>query len=245
MLIKVLQRVADNMDIKKPFGHNVKAWRNWLGISQEQLAERAGLHRTYVCDVERGMRNVSLESIEKLARALEISISHLLSGIPDAPGGTILDILLVEDLSDDVELTRHALQSAGIANRIQVARDGAEALGFLLRLGKRGRQQPSPQPQLILLDLKLPQIDGLEVLRQIKADSRTQHIPVIVLTSSTDDQDIAECQRLGASAFISKPVSFYSFSKIVPQLCLQWALVKAAVKPAEPTPQLGVFHGNP
>lgn len=202
-----------------------------MGISQEQLAERAGLHRTYVCDVERGTRNVSLASIEKLARALEISIPHLLSDLPDALSSGMLDILLVEDLVEDVELTQHALKSAGISNRIQMARDGAEALGLLLGIGKLGRQQPPVNPQLILLDLKLPRIDGLEVLRQIKADPRTSQIPVIILTASTDEREIAECRRLGADAFIPKPVNFASLSGVTPQLYLQWALLKPTATP--------------
>lgn len=216
------------MDIKKPFGQNVRAWRSRLGLSQEQLAERAGLHRTYVCDVERGTRNVSLESIDKLARALEISIPHLLSGFATGSGSEVLDILLVEDLADDVELTLHALTSAGISNRIQVAHDGAEALSILFRMGKRGRQQPVNIPQLILLDLRLPKIDGLEVLRQIKADQNTSRIPVIVLTSSMDDLDIAVCKQLGADAFITKPVSLTNLSEVTPQLLLKWALLKPA-----------------
>jgi CheY-like chemotaxis protein len=225
------------MDIKKPFGKNVRAWRSRLGISQEMLAERAGLHRTYVCDVERGTRNVSLESISKLARALEISIPSLLSNTPDLAGnqpglepprngGGMLEILLVEDEADDVELTVRALKKAGISNHIQTVRDGVEALNLLIPRGRRGRQQPGANPQLILLDLKLPKIDGLEVLRQIKEEPRTRDIPVIVLTASVNNETMAECRRLGANAFIPKPVNLANLSQVTPELSLQWALLK-------------------
>jgi transcriptional regulator with XRE-family HTH domain len=121
---------------KKPFGMSVRAWRNRLGISQEELAERAGLHRTYICDVERGARNVSLGSIEKLARALEVSVPALLSYSTDGTAGWtgngLVDILFVEDLADDVELTLRALKRANIANTIHVERDGEAALHYLL-----------------------------------------------------------------------------------------------------------------
>lgn len=223
-------------NIKKPFGMSVRNHRTRLGITQEELAERAGLHRTYVCDVERGARNVSLESIEKLARALEVSIPSLLSysqdpksggldpSLPEADG--LLNILLIEDLSDDVDLTMWALKNANIANHIEVVRDGAEALSFLFRTGKnavRGREQ---LPELILLDLGLPKIDGLEVLRQIKADPRTGKIPVIILTASTSQRNLSTCKRLGADAFIPKPVDFCGLSMVTPKLSLQWALLK-------------------
>ncbi|HEY2329811.1 MAG TPA: helix-turn-helix domain-containing protein, partial [Verrucomicrobiae bacterium] len=183
----------------------VRAWRSRLDISQETLGERAGLHRTYICDVERGARNVSLESIEKLARALEVSVPALLSYVQDpltgelvpvpVPGHELLDILLVEDLADDVEMTLLALKRTNIANRIQVVGDGAEALNFLFHTGKYAQRRRQDAPQLILLDLGLPKIDGLEVLRQVKTELRTSNIPVIVLTSSTSGRDLATCKR--------------------------------------------------
>jgi len=227
-------RVAN---IKKPFGLSVRTWRTRLGISQEELAERAGLHRTYVCDVERGARNVSLESIEKLARALEVSVPSLLSyspapaSDPSGAGDGLLKILLVEDLADDVDLTLWALKNANIANRIEVMRDGAEALSFLFFTGKFAARRQEQSPELILLDLGLPKIDGLEVLRQIKSDPRTSKIPVIVLTASTSGRDLATCKRLGADAFIPKPVDFHNFSEVTPKLSLQWALLKPPMAP--------------
>ncbi len=229
------QKIVQDANSKKPFGASVRAWRHKLGISQEELAGRAGLHRTYVCDVERGARNVSLESIEKLARALEVSVPALLSysrewsSEPASPGnlaaGGLVNILFIEDLDDDVELTLRALNSANIANTIHVERDGAAALDYLFNTGKYAGQPPNRGTQLILLDLGLPKVNGLEVLRRVKADPKTRQIPVVVLTASLRDRDLAESKRLGADAYIVKPVDFRNLSETTPKLSMQWALL--------------------
>ena len=219
-------------DVTKPFGVSVRAWRRRLGISQEELGGRAGLHRTYVCDIERGARNVSLESIEKLARALEISVAKLFSyepgsGLPDGQSATceeFVDILFVEDDPNDIEITTEALK--GISNRIYVARDGREALDYLFCEGPYAGRRTLQRPQLILLDLELPKIDGLEVLRRVKAHSHTASIPVVVLTSSSRDHDLQISKRLGAEAYIIKPVGLPNLSRVTPQLSLRWALFK-------------------
>jgi CheY-like chemotaxis protein/DNA-binding XRE family transcriptional regulator len=223
-------------EIRKSFGATARIWRDRLGISQEELAERAGLHRTYVSDIERGARNVSLESINKLASALEIPIATLFAEAQGAadlaasqPPTTegIVDILLVEDNPDDVQLTFAALNAANMTNKVHVARDGVEALDFLFRTGEFVNRHRRNRPQVILLDLGLPKMDGLEVLRRIKADAHTQSIPVAVLTASKHDRDIVTAKRLGADAYIVKPVDFHSLSQIAPQLSLQWALMKS------------------
>jgi len=176
-----------------------------MGISQEELAERANLHRTYVSDVERGTRNLSLESIERLARALEVSASALFSnpelhGVGAIPANglrkDLVDILLVEDNADDVEMTLSAFKRARFTNRVHVVKDGAEALDYVFRRGKHARGGAGEHPQMILLDLNLPKVDGLEVLRRLKADKRTRRIPVVILTVSQTGYDIAECRRL-------------------------------------------------
>jgi len=205
----------------------VKAQRIELGISQEELAHRANLHRTYISDVERGMRNLSLESIEKLAQALELSVSRLFARAGDGGGpDPFVEILLVEDNPDDVQLTLRAFRKARITNVVHVSRDGAEALDFLFATGAHGRRTNQPLPGVILLDLNLPKVDGLEVLRRIKADKTTKDIPVVVLTVSNHDGDIAECRRLGAACYIVKPVGFKNFSEVTPLLRLDWALKK-------------------
>jgi CheY-like chemotaxis protein/DNA-binding XRE family transcriptional regulator len=225
-------------DVKKQFGAAVRFHRDQLDISQEELAGRAGLHRTYISDVERGARNVSLESIHRLADALEVPLSILFSRLeqsssenssgPSALSDELVDILIIEDSAEDVDLTIKALKDVRITNHIHVVRDGAAALDFLFCKGIYRHRKHRNRPQIILLDLGLPKIDGLEVLRQIKADPRTRTIPVIVLTVSNRDRDIAASQRLGAEAYIVKPVDFQNLSGVTPQLSLQWALLKKA-----------------
>ena len=140
----------------------------------------------------------------------------------------LAEILLVEDNGDDVLLVTEALKKANITNRIFVVRDGAAALDFLFCTGEFAYRRISDQPQVILLDINLPKIDGLEVLRRIKADLRTRSIPVVVLTSSKHDINIAICKRLGVQSYIVKPVDFKNFSAASLQLSLQWALLKPA-----------------
>jgi len=225
-------------DVKKHFGAAVRLRRDNLGISQEELAGRAGLHRTYISDVERGARNVSLESIHRLATALEVPLSVLFAQLeelssehpvrPSVSAEELVDILIVEDSTVDAEFAVKALKEVRITNHVFVVRDGAAALDFLFCRGEFSQRRRMDRPQIILLDLSLPKIDGLEVLRQIKADSRTRTIPVVVLTVSDRDRDVMTSQRLGADAFIVKPVGFQNLIGITPQLSLQWALLKRA-----------------
>lgn len=195
------------------------------------------MHRTYIAGIERGARNVTLKSIEKLARALGVSTDALLSRAGEAvfqpsevvqerPAGSFLDILLVEDNAEDVELILRAFKRAQITNRIQVVRDGEEALDFLFCRAKYAARELEDRPQLVLLDLKLPKTSGPEVLRRIKKDSRTRMIPVILLAESRRDRHLRECRRLGAAAYIVKPVSFFNFTAITPKLKLRWALLE-------------------
>ena len=138
-------------------------------------------------------------------------------------------ILLIEDNPDDVELTLRAFKKHNLANHITVARDGEEALDIIFQHGKESAE--GLRPDLILLDLKLPKVDGMEVLRQIKENSETKVIPVIVLTSSKEENDMAESYRLGANSYIRKPVNFENFTEVVMQLGLYWLLIN------EPPPQ--------
>jgi len=225
------------MDVKKEFGSVIKSRRIRLGLSQEALAERADLHRTYVTDIERGTRNLTLESISKLAGALGVSLSELFQSIgtadadaaapsPAPAGNHQVDLLLVEDSSKDVELTLEAFKRAKMTNRVYVARDGAEALDFLFCRGEhRGRIAELP-PSAILLDLNLPKVDGLEVLRRIKAEDRTRNIKVVMLSGSRRDDHIREAMRLGAAGYIVKPVDFGNFSEMTPKLDFWWTLLR-------------------
>lgn len=236
----MLSKEIATIDLKVLLGMAIKTERSVLGISQEELAERAGLHRTYVSDVERGARNPSIVSIEKLAQALELSISTLFER---ANGGgesaKFVEILLVEDDPRDIELAKLAFEKARITNPFHVVRDGDEALDFLFASGAYQHRNHAPLPQIILLDLNLPRKSGLEVLRRIKADTLTKDIAVIVLTASSRDRDMAECRRLGVETYIVKPVGFHKFSEVTPNLNLAWTLVKpVGAEMTEPASEL-------
>jgi len=144
-----------------------------------------------------------------------------------------VEILLVEDNPHDVELTLHALQRHRIANRVHVARDGAQALEFIFGADEQARGEPPPRPRLILLDLKLPLVDGLEVLRQLKGDPRTRSLPVVMLTSSREERDIVESYQLGVNSYIVKPVDFDQFTDAVRQVGLYWMLLNEPPRPAD------------
>jgi two-component system response regulator len=135
-----------------------------------------------------------------------------------------LVVLLVEDDPDDLELTLHTFVEARITNPIQVARDGAEALDYIFCRGAHAGREADP-PRLILLDLKLPKVGGLEVLRTIKADPRTKGIPVVILTSSREERDLIEGYNLGANSYIQKPVDFAQFQKTIREMGYYWLVV--------------------
>lgn len=137
----------------------------------------------------------------------------------------LVEILLVEDNSTDAELCLRALKKNNLANSLVWVKDGAEALDFLFASGAYSQRNPTKGPKVILLDLRLPKVDGMEVLRRVKTDPRTKQIPVVVLTSSKEDRDVVESYQLGANSFISKPVEFNDFSKTVAELGLYWLLV--------------------
>ena len=139
-----------------------------------------------------------------------------------------VEILLVEDNASDAELTFHALQKQNLANRIQHVWDGEEALEFLFCRGAFSARRPELGPRLILLDLKLPKIDGLQVLREIKNDPGTRRIPVIILTSSKEERDLVNSYQLGVNSYIQKPVNFAEFQDTVRQLGMYWLLLNAA-----------------
>ena len=137
-------------------------------------------------------------------------------------------ILLVEDNPSDIALTERALKRNNISNPLVVAQDGQEGLDYLFGEGKYGGRDIGLQPVLILLDLKLPKIDGLEVLRRIRADARTRRTPVVILTSSREEQDIAAGYDLGVNSYIRKPVDFQQFTETVRQLGLYWLVINEA-----------------
>jgi CheY-like chemotaxis protein len=140
-------------------------------------------------------------------------------------------ILIVEDNPDDEELTIRALRKNNIGNRLVVVRDGAEALDFLFCTGVYAERNPHDLPQTILLDLKLPKVDGLEVLKRIRADGRTRLLPVVILTSSSEERDLLQSYQNGANSYVRKPVDFTEFLDAARQLGLYWLVLNEAPPP--------------
>ena len=135
------------------------------------------------------------------------------------------EILIVEDSENDIELTLHALRREKIANKIHVVRDGEEALDFLFCRGAYAGRSFDRPPSVVLLDLKLPKVDGIEVLRQVRSDPRTRPIPVVILTSSREENDVVNGYVMGVNSYIQKPVDFEKFREVVKQLELYWLVV--------------------
>jgi len=137
----------------------------------------------------------------------------------------IVEILIVEDTEQDLELALRALRKAKLSNHIHVARDGEEALQFIFCEGPYAERKVENGPKVILLDLKLPKVDGLEVLQRIKSDPRTKSIPVVVLTSSKEQNDVVESYNLGVNSYIVKPVNFEQFSEAIHKIGMYWLLI--------------------
>ena len=140
-----------------------------------------------------------------------------------------LDILLVEDNQDDMALALHALERGKLANKIVVVRDGEDALDFLFCRGAFAHRSFDHPPKLILLDLKLPKVDGLEVLKQVKSDPRTNAIPVVIMTSSKEERDLVASYHSGANSYIQKPVDFDQFREVVKTVVLYWLVINQPV----------------
>jgi two-component system response regulator len=156
-----------------------------------------------------------------------------------------LDILLVEDNQDDMDLALHALRREKLANNIYVARDGEEALDFLFCRGAFSNRSFEHPPKLVLLDLKLPKVDGMEVLKQVKNDPRTRTIPVVIMTSSKEERDLVSGYNLGANSYIQKPVDFDQFRATVKSVGLYWLVTNQPPPVAEDPRQLaGAGHGR-
>lgn len=156
-----------------------------------------------------------------------------------------MHVLLIEDNPDDEALTLRALKKHNISNNIVVTRDGSDALDYLFGKGQYNKRNTSHQPKVILLDLNLPRINGLEVLKRIRADERTRRVPVVILTTSTEEQDITSSYELGANSYIRKMVDFDSFSDAIHQLGCYWLALNQTARPSFPdTPDGGYTPGS-
>ena len=224
------------IDIVSRFGASVRCLRRRMGLSQESLAERADLHRTYVAGIEGGVRNVTLKVVDKLAKALQVSPATLLSGeISEGNGHAqrvqhFVEILLAENNPGDVETTLLAFRETRFVNSVHVVRDGQETLDYLFCERSYAGRRLEDRPKLLLLELDLPKVNGLGVLRRIKADKRTHMIPVVVMTTSEKHRDIAECRRLGTT-YMVKPVDLCRLSEVTPDLNLDWGLMESPATP--------------
>jgi two-component system response regulator len=144
-----------------------------------------------------------------------------------------VEILLVEDNPNDIKLAMHAFKANNLANHVQVVRDGAEALEFIFCTDRYAHRSIQNGPKVVLLDLKLPLVDGIEVLRRVKADPRTQTMPVVIMTSSKEERDVVETYKLGVNSYILKPVDFDQFTEAVKHLGYYWLLLNQPPKLSE------------
>ena len=187
--------------------------------------------------LKQGDQEVTLAFTDSSGKSVDVGAVSLNFHMPAMGGMSAMndavEILLVEDNPSDVKLALHAFRTHRIANNVQVVRDGAEALEFLFCTDRYVTRRMEDGPKVVLLDLKLPLVDGIEVLRLVKSDSRTQHIPIVVLTSSVQDQDLAECYKLGVNSYIVKPVDFEQFVEVVRQMGLYWLLMNKSPPPPE------------
>jgi CheY-like chemotaxis protein len=235
MIARVAKRrddPANESDLQARLGVVIRTCRSRLGITQDELAWRSSLHRTYISGVERGARNVTLRSVASLAKALQVTVGNLFTyatASPKAHGSgagsprNMREIMLVEDNAEDAAMAARAFKRAKVTNPLRIVRSAEEGLVHLFGAGRHARRTQA-MPQLILLDLNLPRISGMEFLRRVKGDPRTRGIPVVVLTITRTDSSIIECSRLGAEHYIVKPIAIENLVTVTPRLNLTLTL---------------------
>ena len=223
-----------DLDLQTKLGAFIRTRRNQLGITQEELSWRANRHRTYIADIERGARNVTLRSLVNLANALQLTVENLFSRA-SAPAGTHLcaagqdntdgprEILLVEGRATDAKRARRAFNRAKFANPIKVVSSGEQGLHYLFGTGRYAKRVPV-RPLVILLDLNLPDMPVLEFLRCIKKDERTRAIPLVFLTVVGCRLDIIKCGRRAVVHYLIKPLAFENFVELTAKLNLHLTL---------------------
>lgn len=234
--------MKDTIPILLHFGLVVKELRRERSMSQEELANRSDLHRTYITDIEHGSRNVSIKNIIKIANAMSVSLHDLFSRVERYSQSGLklvtqnqpvekhyhrppVEILLVEDDQSYVELTLHELQKAKISNLIHVVRNGEEALQFLFGFNP-AKNEEEHSPKVILLDLYIPLIDGFDLLEHIRKNKKTKDIPVVIITSSTSEIDKERCRQLGIEDYLTKPINIVQFEEVMNRLGFHWLILE-------------------
>ena len=236
----MLKSPSSEAEVRKAFGRAVRAWRNELDLSQEELAGRAELHRTYVADVERGARNLSLVSMTKLARALRVPISELFRMMEEREsrphdtwaGGSwrhLPRILLIGPDRDEIEQIVIAFSHAQVVNPVDSVYDAAGAANYLFRATRSKHRHPPPVPVLILLDLSVPDPSASHLLRQIGSNARTKSTPTLVVSSSESNPQIAQSCRLGAAGHLVKPIDGHQLRQFARESKLRLALLESVI----------------
>lgn len=198
----------------------LKARRVQLGLSQSEVGSRAGLHRTYVSEVERGAQNITIETLWRLAEALETTVLLLIEDATIAiRASDPIEVLLIEDNAADIHMVKRTLQASKISSNLTVLSDGKDALDYLNR---KGAYADAKAPDLILLDLHLPRKNGYEILKEIRGDNRLKPIPVVILTNSETDTDITKSYEMHANTFITKPLNQKQFQDAISHVLEYW-----------------------
>ncbi len=212
-----------NNNLSAGLAEVLKQQRLNLGLNQTELAKRAGLNRSYVSEVERGCQNITIETLSRLANALEVSVLSLVEQANRNVRSLVrpLEILLIEDNEADIYILKHSLGKLKAPTNLKIARDGKEALELISSMSSEN----SDIPDLILLDLNLPKRSGHEILKKVKSDSRFSQVPVVVLSTSNDRNDIEKSYALNANTFITKPLNQKDFENAIAVVIEYWSVI--------------------
>lgn len=216
------RRPTANSQLINGLSDAVRNRRIELGLSQAQLAERAELHRTYISEVERGTQNLTIETMARLADALDTSIMSLMeaANLAGQVHANPLEILLAEDNEADVHLVERSLAAINVSTRLHVVMDGQEVMEFLER---RGKHVEAPSPDLILLDLNLPRKSGHEILAELKSSTEFKHLPIVILTTSNSSMDLSKSYELHANTYVTKPPNRKEFQEAIAKVVDYWS----------------------
>jgi len=233
-----------NDDFLKSLGQRIRGLRKESRLTQEQLSTRADLHRTFIADVERGKRNLSAQNLNKIAKALEVSLAGLFDGLESRAE----HILIADDCDDDVLLLKAAFRQAGLSHKLTHLHDGYQTITYLKGTDPFQDREAFPFPDLLMLDLKMPQSDGFEVLATLRNRPEIR-LPVVILSASAANGDMQTAMNLGAAEYVVKPLSLGSMAELAKALDERWfksGLARQAreqrLQAARKRPALSVTH---